>query len=69
MPEVRGDGTVIWHCAEWVLDLTESDGCHWILMLEWDDGEYHPSEDPWIDGNAEVYWQWETLSDEELAER
>ena len=52
---------MIWHSAEWVLELTVSDGCHWILMLEWDDGEYHPSEDPWINGNAEVYWQWDTL--------
>ena len=56
---------MIWHCAEWVLDCTVSDGCHWILMLEWDDGEYHPTDDGLICGNAEHAWIWETVSEEE----
>ncbi len=57
---------MIWHCAEWALDCTVSDGCHWVLTLEWDDGEYHPSDDPWINGNAECFSMWETIPEEDF---
>ncbi len=55
-----------WHEAAWELDLSVSDGCHWVLSLEWDDGEYHPVDDGLICGNAESISIWEPVSDDEL---